>query len=241
MVSERSHRSQRNPLAHVRQHRQQISERPTVEKGGPIRGSRPADTDPLPSHEVRAGQADNLLFTIPAKAGPGQIAEDGFGCRHRGEHDPPGTGHVGPITNHLRNQLIPTRGIRPSDGHGGNQVLASLVQEWNADGVPVLLLPTRADWGAAYQAAGWSFGPHEDMHAGAFERSVLLYLAPDVVHLTVPEDVAVPDRPHFSATGLQAYTTSGVVGLPSYASRDAGARAWHVLTTAIRRTVEGWR
>jgi len=126
------------------------------------------------------------------------------------------------------------------NGHGGNAVLASLVQEWNADGFPVLLLPSRADWEAAYQAAGWAFGPHEDMHAGALERSLLLYLAPETVQPTVPADVDASHRPYFTATGLQAYTASGVIGLPSYASREAGERAWHALTTAIRRTVEGW-
>jgi len=78
------------------------------------------------------------------------------------------------------------------------------------------------------------------MHAGALERSLLLYLAPETVQPTVPADVDVSDRPYFTATGLQAYTASGVVGLPSYASREAGERAWFALTMAIRRTVEGW-
>lgn len=127
------------------------------------------------------------------------------------------------------------------NGHGGNQVLGSLAQEWNADGYPVLLLPGRADWAAACQAAGWPFGPHDDMHAGALERSLLLYLAPEVVQPAVPADVAASERPYFTAAGLQAYTASGVVGFPSYASRDAGARAWAALTAAIRRTVEGWQ
>lgn len=127
------------------------------------------------------------------------------------------------------------------NGHGGNQVLGSLVQEWNADGFPVLLLPSRADWAAAYAAAGWAFGPHEDMHAGALERSLLLYLAPETVQAECPPDVVASDRPYFTANGLRHYTASGIIGFPSFASREAGERAWQSLTNAIRTTVEGWR
>ncbi|PSR32653.1 MAG: creatininase [Sulfobacillus thermosulfidooxidans] len=126
------------------------------------------------------------------------------------------------------------------NGHGGNQVLGSLVQEWNADGARVLLLPDRSQWTFAYQAAGWNFGPHEDMHAGALERSLLLYLAPEMVNPQIPADVHQPHRPYFTAAGLHKYTASGVIGLPSYASREAGERAWNALVGQIRALVKEW-
>ncbi|PSR23419.1 MAG: hypothetical protein C7B47_15900 [Sulfobacillus thermosulfidooxidans] len=126
------------------------------------------------------------------------------------------------------------------NGHGGNQVLASLVQEWNADGARVLLLPERAQWAQAYQAAGWNFGPHDDMHAGALERSLLLYLEPETVAADVPEDVIQPNRPYFTAGGMHKYTTSGVIGLPSYASWEAGKQAWQSLVKSIKTVVGEW-
>ncbi|WP_053958172.1 creatininase family protein [Sulfobacillus thermosulfidooxidans] len=127
------------------------------------------------------------------------------------------------------------------NGHGGNQVLGSLVQEWNADGARVLLLPDRAHWAAAYQAAGWDFGPHEDMHAGALERSLLLYLAPETVTSEIPADVSQPNRPYFSASGMHGYTVSGVIGYPTAATAEAGQTAWNALTETIRDVVKGWK
>lgn len=127
------------------------------------------------------------------------------------------------------------------NGHGGNQVLGSLVQEWNADGARVLLLPERAQWMLAYQAAGWDFGPHDDMHAGALERSLLLYLAPETVQPLAAADVQASERPYFTAGGLRKYTTSGLIGFPSLATRETGERAWKALVMTIQNLVEGWR
>ncbi|PSR29578.1 MAG: hypothetical protein C7B46_18610 [Sulfobacillus benefaciens] len=66
----------------------------------------------------------------------------------------------------------------------------------------MLWLPSRVDWTASYAAAGWSLGLHEDMHAGALERSLLLYLAPEKFQPILPADVDVSGRPYFTATGL---------------------------------------
>ena len=125
------------------------------------------------------------------------------------------------------------------NAHGGNQVLESLVQELNATGSSVLLLPTRAHWDQAYEAVGWPFRIHDDMHAGAMERSLLLVWEPNRVSPSVPKDVHAPDRPLFSARGMRGYT-SGLIGFPSYASVEAGHVARQSLVASIQAAVKDW-
>lgn len=126
------------------------------------------------------------------------------------------------------------------NGHGGNTPLDALAQEWAADGRSVLVLPTRAQWAAAYAAAGWDFGPHDDMHAGAMERSLLLHWEPEVVGTPAPADHAVPDRPLFTARGMAGYAPTGIIGYPQAASAEAGRRAAAALVAALRETVAAW-
>jgi creatinine amidohydrolase len=126
------------------------------------------------------------------------------------------------------------------NGHGGNQVLDTLAQELNATGSSVLLLPTRAHWDAAYAATGWPFRGHDDMHAGAMERSLLLIWEPEHVHATLPDDTAAPDRPLFSAYGMRPYTATGGIGFPSQASVAAGHAAIQALVHQMKATVKDW-
>jgi len=125
------------------------------------------------------------------------------------------------------------------NAHGGNQILESLVQELNATGSSVLLLPTRAHWDQAYQATGWPFRIHDDMHAGAMDRSLLLVWEPNRVSPSVPDDVTAPDRPLFSAVGMRGYT-QGLIGFPSYATVEAGRIARQSLVKSIQTTVKDW-
>jgi creatinine amidohydrolase len=60
------------------------------------------------------------------------------------------------------------------NGHGGNSVLANVVQQANVAGPRMTLFPSRADWEAARAAAGLASTASEDMHAGELEVSLLL-------------------------------------------------------------------
>ena len=63
--------------------------------------------------------------------------------------------------------------------HGGNYVLANVVQEGNAQGKRMTLLPSGADWAQARRFAGLVTSGHEHMHAGEIETSILLHAHPE--------------------------------------------------------------
>lgn len=120
------------------------------------------------------------------------------------------------------------------NGHGGNYVLANVVQEASARGERLALFPGEADWLAARAAGGLETGPDIDMHAGELETSLLLHAHPSVVPADyATHDERADDRPHFLTFGLGAYTESGVVGMPSLATADKGRDALAHLVTAF--------
>ncbi|PSL56947.1 creatinine amidohydrolase [Saccharothrix carnea] len=104
-------------------------------------------------------------------------------------------------------------------GHGGNYVLANVVQE--SEGMA--LFPGSGDWAAARDAAGIGTTSRSDMHAGELETSILLHAHPELVRPGYEtSDHLADDRPHLLTLGLAPYTSSGVVGRPSLASADKG-------------------
>jgi creatinine amidohydrolase len=105
----------------------------------------------------------------------------------------------------------------------------------------VAIFPDRLDWNQTRVAAGMTvLDGHEDMHAGELETSILLHAYPDVVRDSYRTIDHVDDdgHRHFLTTGLRAYTTSGVLGRPSHATADKGAKALAELTTVAARHVE---
>jgi hypothetical protein len=58
------------------------------------------------------------------------------------------------------------------NGHGGNYVLANVVQQANTAGPRMTLFPSRSDWDVARTAAGLSTTASQDMHAGDLEVSL---------------------------------------------------------------------
>lgn len=105
------------------------------------------------------------------------------------------------------------------NGHGGNYVLANVVQE--ADGMA--LFPGLPDWEAARAAAGLETSLDSDMHAGELEVSILLHAHPELVKPGYEtSDHLADDRRHLLTLGLAPYTDSGVVGRPSLASPRKG-------------------
>lgn len=109
------------------------------------------------------------------------------------------------------------------NGHGGNYVLANVVQEANAHGKRMALFPSGGDWAGARQSARLVSSGHEDMHAGEIETSILLHAHPELVRDGYQTaDWTADDRRHLLTTGMAEYTRSGVIGRPSQGSAEKG-------------------
>ncbi|TNC23565.1 creatininase family protein [Amycolatopsis alkalitolerans] len=106
------------------------------------------------------------------------------------------------------------------NGHGGNYVLANVVQESRG---AMALFPGVAEWDEARAAAGLETSSDTDMHAGELETSILLHAHPQLVRPGYETaDSVAPDRRHLLTTGVEAYTESGVIGRPSLATAGKG-------------------
>ena len=121
------------------------------------------------------------------------------------------------------------------NAHGGNYVLAHVAQEANLDGPRVYLGPGRAMMGQCFAAAGIGTDPHDDMHAGEYETSVMLACHSELVGEARPDETA--ERPLLVAKGLAAYTVSGVVGRPSRATAAKGRLVLDALADAMAAEV----
>jgi creatinine amidohydrolase len=107
--------------------------------------------------------------------------------------------------------------------HGGNYILANIVQEGSAQGKRMALFPSSRDWADARQSAGLTTSNHEDMHAGELETSILLHVNPELVREGYhAADWTADDRRHLLTTGMSGYTRNGVIGRPSLASAEKG-------------------
>ncbi|MDJ0462326.1 creatininase family protein [Streptomyces sp. H27-C3] len=116
--------------------------------------------------------------------------------------------------------------------HGGNYVLSNIVQEANVDGPAVSLFPLSADWDRARDHAGLVSDRHADMHAGEIETSILLHAAPELVRDTDADHDGGP-RPFLLVQGMSAYTESGVIGFPSFATAGKGNAVLASLTDSF--------
>jgi creatinine amidohydrolase len=120
------------------------------------------------------------------------------------------------------------------NAHGGNYVLSNVVQESTG----LALFPTETDWLTARSSAGLTSSMLTDMHAGEIEVSILLHAHPDLVNPDYAEhDHLADSRPHLLTLGLQAYTKSGVVGLPSLATPEKGRDILSSLVTSFAATL----
>jgi creatinine amidohydrolase len=123
--------------------------------------------------------------------------------------------------------------------HGGNYVLANIVQEGNAHGQRIALFPSGPDWADARQSAGLTTSNHEDMHAGELETSILLHVNPELVrHGYQTADWVADDRRHLLTIGMSGYTQNGVIGRPSLASAEKGKAVLASLTESFASVLE---
>jgi creatinine amidohydrolase len=123
------------------------------------------------------------------------------------------------------------------NGHGGNYVLANVVQEAAQDTPGAMaLFPAPEDMDEARIAAGISTSLDTDMHAGELETSVLLHAHPELVKPGYEAaDTVADDRRDLLTVGMAAYTDSGVIGRPSLASAQKGKALLAGLVTAFAR------
>jgi creatinine amidohydrolase len=125
------------------------------------------------------------------------------------------------------------------NGHGGNYVLANIVQEASVEGPRMALFPQAADWAKARTDAGMETNNHEDMHAGEAETSILLHAYPEAVQSGYETaDWLADDRPLLLSLGMAAYTTSGVIGRPSLGSAEKGVAALRSLASSFKDTMD---
>jgi creatinine amidohydrolase len=109
------------------------------------------------------------------------------------------------------------------NAHGGNYVLSNIVQEANIDGPRVTLFPHSSDWNRARERGGLISDAHSDMHAGEIETSILLHAAPELVREGYESaDHDGGPRRFLLTHGMSAYTKTGVIGFPSYATAEKG-------------------
>jgi creatinine amidohydrolase len=122
------------------------------------------------------------------------------------------------IAESLRRNGVPNLVV--VNGHGGNYVLANVVQEAMGG---MALFPGTQDWDFARTAAGIATSADSDMHGGELETSVLLHAHPDMVKPGYEtSDHLADDRRHLLTLGMAPYTESGVIGRASLASADKG-------------------
>ncbi|MFI9641119.1 creatininase family protein [Micromonospora sp. NPDC051925] len=123
------------------------------------------------------------------------------------------------------------------NGHGGNYILANIVQEANVEGRRMALFPRRQDWEAARRDAGLASSGHDDMHAGEIETSLLLHLCPDLVRDSYQTADHRAERPDLLVLGMRAYTDTGVIGEPSLATATKGKAVLASFTASFAETL----
>jgi creatinine amidohydrolase len=124
------------------------------------------------------------------------------------------------------------------NGHGGNYVLANIVQEDSVEGPGMALFPSGPDWSQARSDAGMETNAHEDMHAGELETSILLKAMPHVVRPGYETaDWSADDRRYLLTLGMTEYTKSGVIGRPSAGTAEKGAAALASLVRSFADTL----
>lgn len=96
------------------------------------------------------------------------------------------------------------------------------------------LFPLGSDWDRARDYGGLTSDRHGDMHAGEIETSILLHAAPELVREGYTDaDHDGGSRTFLLAQGMSAYTDSGVIGYPSYATEGKGKAVLESLTASF--------
>ncbi|MFD7163113.1 creatininase family protein [Streptomyces violascens] len=119
------------------------------------------------------------------------------------------------------------------NAHGGNYVLSNIVQEANLTEPRMTLFPSGREWDRAREHAGLESNGHDDMHAGEIETSILLHAEPSLVRPGYESADHLSERPFLLTLGMKAYTETGVIGSPSYATAEKGKAVLASLTESF--------
>jgi creatinine amidohydrolase/Fe(II)-dependent formamide hydrolase-like protein len=114
-------------------------------------------------------------------------------------------------------------------GHAGNFVLNPCVRDLNRAGPPgraVVLVPEAAFFGPMLRSSSEAL----DLHAGQWETSVMLAIAP---HLVLRE--ALTNAP------IKAFSSSGVWGRPRAASAEAGTGEAAAAVDRVATFISTWQ
>lgn len=181
---------------------------------------------------------DTLIADAVARSIPGVVVAPALSYGASGEHEGfPGTVSIGAkalellIVEYGRSAFRWANRVLFVNGHGGNgPSLAAAVQLLRYEGRDAAWLPC--------------FLPGADAHAGFTETSLLLHLSPQSVNMAVAE---VGDTrpmaelmPLLRASGVRAITPNGILGDPSAATAEDGARLFRALCDRSAEAAARW-
>lgn len=86
----------------------------------------------------------------------------------------------------------------------------------------------------------WPRPPDGDPHAGHTETSLMLALAPHEVRVEAAAAGPIPDMAALMRHGVRELSDSGVLGDPTQANADEGARLFAVLADQLADALAGW-
>lgn len=122
------------------------------------------------------------------------------------------------------------------NGHGGNlDGLRAAVSQLRAEGHDVAWAP----------CATGEIGGRGDAHAGFIETSLMLHLRPDAVRLQLaqPGNTTTIGQllPEIVVGGVAGVSVNGVLGDPTGATAEEGARLLEVMAADVARSVLTWQ
>lgn len=110
------------------------------------------------------------------------------------------------------------------NAHGGNHLIENWVLATNRRRPFVWWFPRSHNWEAACAVAGIDTPWGDDVHAGEIETSIMLHAHPSEVGNDLPPDNPCSRRRLWSTTGMTRHAPYGVIGYPSRATGETGAR-----------------
>ncbi|MEI7437369.1 MAG: GNAT family N-acetyltransferase [bacterium] len=129
------------------------------------------------------------------------------------------------------------------NGHGGNFSLIPALRDWNRQNRPLKILLVNFWEHCDPKLINESAFPRPEVHAGAWETSIMMALRPDLVRSTPGADMpinpidALPlERQDLTTFGVGHFNPTGAVGFPASAS----ARLGGVICTSIIANLVPW-